>query len=115
MLLGFKVAGVKVILPWTGVETCLNIEPNELLMPVYIALGYLASCYLLTKNHVRSKQNKAKQWNEKVLPELRKKYEVVCHMIAYKAWQNQAKSQVKVLLALYGMKSNIKTFIQPLI
>jgi hypothetical protein len=73
MLLGFKVAGVKVMLPWTGVETCLNIEPNELLMPVYIALGYIASCYLLTKNHLRSKQRKAKQWTDRVLPELRKK------------------------------------------
>lgn len=54
-LIGFKIAGVKVILPWTGVDQYMDIEPNTLHMPVYFGIGYLMSCYILTKFHDKGK------------------------------------------------------------
>lgn len=55
LLIGCKIAGIKVLLPVTGVEKQTNFvyDPNEpknaLLYPIYFACGYLGISYLILK------------------------------------------------------------------
>ena len=64
---GVKIAGIKLVLPWTGVETKIptydSQNPmNALWDPLKVIVGFLASSYLMKKYIVSQKKKEEAEW-----------------------------------------------------
>jgi hypothetical protein len=116
LVVGAKIAGFKLLLPWSGLHNRVPImdpedQSNIFVWPCIVACSFLALAYGTSKYCQRQKQAKVKSFLKDELPQLVSKKLIVVRNILDKAKQNQAKSNLKIHVALYGHKANIKKLI----
>ena len=67
MVAGVKIAGIKLVMPWTGVETKFSTYDsknpmNALWDPLKVIVCFLASSYLIKKYTVNQKRKEEAEW-----------------------------------------------------
>lgn len=92
-MFGAKLAGIKVILPWTGVETLMkNYDDgrptNELWYPLATMTAALFSSYVMNRYSIKRRQQEVQTWIDDDLPKLFNKHISTLQMLIKKAGTN---------------------------
>ena len=125
LMFGFKIAGVKLVVPWNGFFNIFRRDANDIVEeemgdPLEIivknfgvSILFMGASFLCSRTEAARREKQSKQWIETELPKLFSRHIVTLKMIQKAARNQQAKYADKLFIhaAFYGRRTAIEEYI----